>query len=142
MAQQDSGNSGNQEKREQDNKSWREQNREWRHDKRLNDPMRGLFWGLMLILLGGLFFSAMQNWLSWDNWWQLFLIGLGIIFLVDALVRYLNPSTRFGIFGRVIPGLILVVVGSAFYFSMETWWPLILIVIGAAILIRMIVYKR
>jgi uncharacterized membrane protein YjjP (DUF1212 family) len=142
MVQQDSGNPSNSGRGEQDAKNSSEQNREWRHEKRFNDPMRGLFWGLILILLGVLFFSVTQNWLTWDNWWQLFLIGLGIIFLVDALVRYLNPSTRFGIFGRVISGLILVVVGSAFYFTMEAWWPLILIAVGIAILGRTIVSKR
>jgi hypothetical protein len=142
MVQQDSGNASNSGRVEQNAKNSSEQNREWRHEKRFNDPVRGLFWGLILILLGVLLFSVQQNWLSWNNWWQLFLVGLGIIFLVDALVRYLNPSTRLGIFGRVITGLILVIVGSAFYFSMEAWWPLILIAIGAAILVRMIVYKR
>ena len=116
--------------------------REHRHDKRANDPMRGLFWGLILIILGVLFFAAMQNWIDWDKWWQIFLIGLGVIFLIDALVRYLNSTNRHGIFGRVIAGLILITIGVAFIIHLEQWWPLILIVIGVAIISRFIIAKR
>ena len=141
MSQNDSANPTNQ-KEQGGNRDSRDQQREWRHERRLNDPMRGLFWGLILILLGVLLFAATQNWLAWDRWWQLFLVGLGIIFLIDALVRYLNPSSRFGIFGRVITGVILIIIGSAFYFGMEAWWPLILIGIGLAILLRFIIYRR
>jgi uncharacterized membrane protein YjjP (DUF1212 family) len=136
MVQQDSGNTGNQGGQGQDN--WRDQHKEWRH----HDPLRGLFWGLLLILLGCLFFVTMQGWLSWDTWWQYFLIGLGLIFLIDALAHYMNPATRFGTFGKIIPGIILIAVGSAFIFGMEEWWPLILIVVGVIILLRFIFRKR
>jgi hypothetical protein len=142
MSQQSSSDGGNQTGQGMDNRDNRHPHMDWRHEGRRNDPMRGLFWGLLLILLGALFFATTQNWLSWDNWWRLFLVGLGVIFLVDALVRYLNPAARFGIFGRVIAGVILIVIGSAFYYRMETWWPLILVVIGIAILVRYIIYKR
>lgn len=140
MAQQQSGTNG-QGAGEHDNRDIRDQ-REYRRDKRFNDPMRGLFWGLILIILGVLFFAVMQNWIDWDKWWQIFLIGLGVIFLIDALIRYLNSSNRYGIFGRVIAGLILITIGVAFIIHLEQWWPLILIVIGVAIISRFIIAKR
>jgi hypothetical protein len=104
--------------------------------------MRGLFWGLILVLLGVLLFGAMQDWLRWDTWWQIFLVGLGVIFLVEALVHSLNSSTKRGVFGRVIAGLILITVGAAFLIHIEQWWPLILIVIGIAIISRFIISRH
>jgi hypothetical protein len=142
MSHQSGSDEGNQAGQPMDNRDYRHPHKEGRHEGRFNDPMRSLFWGLLLILLGALFFATTQNWLSWDNWWRLFLVGLGVIFIIDALVRYLIPGARFGIFGRVIAGIILIVVGSAFYYRMETWWPLILVVIGVALLVRYIVYRR
>jgi hypothetical protein len=142
MSQQSNSGEDNQAGHGTDNRDYRHSHMEWGRERRHNDPMRGLFWGLLLILLGALFFATTQNWLSWDNWWRLFLVGLGCIFLIDALVRYLNPAARFGIFGRVIAGLILIVVGSAFYYRMDTWWPLSLVVIGITILVRFIIYRR
>jgi hypothetical protein len=140
MVQQDTGNSGNQGGHRMDN---RDPGNMW-HDgccgKKHPGSLRGLFWGFILIFLGVLFFASSQDWLSWHSWWQIFLIGLGVIFLVDALIQYLN--TKHGAFGRVIAGLILITIGTAFLMHIESWWPLILIVIGLAIVFRFIFARR
>jgi hypothetical protein len=112
-----------------DDKSRREQRREgWRRG-----PMHGLFWGLLLILLGVLFFVQQQGHISDDSWWQYFLVGLGAIFILDALVHYLRRIS-YGIYGRLIAGAVLVVVGLAFLKGWDNWWPLVLIAAGVAIL--------
>jgi hypothetical protein len=120
-------------------REWRQSGREWRHEWRGNDPLRGLFPALVLILLGILLFLATQGTLGWDRWWQFFLIGLGGIFLLDGLVHYF---TRGGGTGRFIPGIILVLVGAAFVIGFSEWWPLILVGVGVAILLGMLFRRR
>jgi hypothetical protein len=117
--------------------------REWRRDrKKYREPMRGLFWGLALILLGVLFFATSQNWISWDRWWQYLLIGLGAIFLIDAWVQYTNPATRFGTLGRLVSGIILITIGGSFLIGIENWWPLILIILGIGILVNFAMHRH
>ncbi len=98
-------------------------------------PFGGLFWGLLLILIGVLFFAQNQAWIPEDTWWQWFLVGLGLILLVEALVRYNNAEYRITALSRVIAGIALVIVGAAFLIGFSQWWPLVLIAVGVAILI-------
>ena len=105
-----------------------EKRRDWRRG-----PMHGLFWGMLLILLGVLFYVQARGWFSEDRWWQYFLIGLGAIFIVDALVHYVRRIS-YGIYGRLIAGAVLVVVGLAFLNGWDNWWPIVLIAAGVAIL--------
>jgi hypothetical protein len=129
MSEQKAGDgSGNQNQPQSEDRG-RDRHRDgWRHG-----PMHGLFWGLLLILLGVLFFIKYQGNLSDDQWWQYFLIGLGAIFIVDALVHYLRRIS-YGIYGRLIAGAILIVVGLSFLNGWDNWWPLVLIAAGVAIL--------
>jgi hypothetical protein len=109
--------------------------RDTRRERRRGDPLRGLFWGLLLILLGVLLFGSTQGWLEGDRWWQYFLIGLGGIFLVDALGHAFTPSYRYSNFGRIFAGIVLILIGVAYVFGFSQWWPLILIAAGVAILL-------
>lgn len=110
--------------------------------RRHRDPMSGLFWGLILILLGVVFFLSSQGWFPIGEWWQYLLIGLGVIFLIESLVRYANPTYHRPRFGRFVAGLVLIFVGLAFLLGFGKWWPLILIVIGLAVLLRVAFQKR
>jgi hypothetical protein len=114
---------------------WWEGRREWRRDWRGHDPFRGLFPGLVLVMLGVLLFFATRGTISWGVWWQYFLIGLGVIFLLDGLVHYLFGHHGAG---RFIPGVILVLVGTAFVIGFSEWWPLVLVGVGVAILLGML----
>jgi hypothetical protein len=122
-----------------DRNYWRENRREWRH----NDPLRGLFPALLLILLGILMFLATQDILDWNStFWQYLIIGLGGIFLLDGLIHYLIPSSHHIGAGRFIPGIILVLVGTALLVGFSSWWPLILVGVGVAILLGMLFRHR
>lgn len=137
----DTGNPEDQSYRPQD---WREQRREWRHEmheRRRRDPLRGLFWGLLLILIGILFFINQQG-TDWDNLWKYLLIGLGAIFIIDGLAHYWRPAYHYGGFGRFIPGVVLLFVGLAFLFDFSQWWPVILIAIGVIILLSLPFRRR
>jgi hypothetical protein len=116
--------------------------RRWeRRDRRNRDPLRGLFWGLLLILGGIIWLAINQNWIAQDNWWQYFLIGLGAIFIIDSVAHYLSPAHRWTLGGRIVAGVVLVVVGLASVFGWGAWWPLILIAAGVAILFSFL-YRR
>ncbi len=99
--------------------------RRWHHERKAP----GVFLGLILILLGILFFLSSEGWLHWGEWWQFFLVGLGVIFLVDYWVH------RQGV-GRIIAGFVLIFIGLAFILGVGNWWPLILIIVGLAILLN------
>lgn len=113
-----------------------------RSEWRSRDPFKGLFPGLVLVLLGVLLFLTTRGTLAWGTWWQYLLIGLGVIFLLDGALHYLHPATRYRGSGRFVPGIILVLVGAAFLIGFSEWWPLILVGIGVAILLGMLFRKR
>jgi divalent metal cation (Fe/Co/Zn/Cd) transporter len=98
--------------------------------------------GLILILLGVLFLLTEMGRIGWANWWAYFLVGLGGIFLLEALIRAFSPEGRKGAGGRVIAGLILAVIGGAHLVGFEEWWPLILIAVGVGVLISGFLRKK
>ena len=124
---------------------WRDRRREWREERRerrYHDPWRGLFWGLVLVLVGVLLFINLQAGIGWDTLWKYLLIGLGAIFIIDGLAHYWNPGSRPGSFGRFVPGIILLFVGIAFLYDFSQWWPVVLIAVGVAILLSLLFRRR
>jgi hypothetical protein len=102
----------------------------------------GLFFGLILVLLGAVFFLPTQGYISWGDWWKYFIIGLGVIFLIAAFMRYARPAYRGPRFFLLITGLILICIGLAFILGLGNWWPLIPIVLGLAILLRALLRRK
>jgi hypothetical protein len=103
--------------------------------KRRNDPVSGITGGLIIILLGVVFLLTTLDYISWGEWWAYFLFGLGLILIVDGLVRvssraYLRHAT-----GKFIGGAVLVIIGASHIFGMASWWPLVLIVVGVVIVV-------
>jgi hypothetical protein len=134
----ENGNSGE----NRDARNWSERRydrREWRHH---HHPLRGLFWGLLLITLGILFFGVNQGWFPDDNWWQFLLIGIGACFIVDGLVNLAIPQPYHEIAGRFIPGVILVCIGLAFIYGFDRWWPLVLVAAGVIIILSVFIRRR
>jgi PAS domain S-box-containing protein len=106
-----------------------------RQQRKQNAPMRTLFWGLLLILLGLMFLFNGQNWIAWGNLWKVFLVGLGAIFIIQALVSFFTPGERPRTFTRLIPGVILLFNGLAFLLGFDSWWPLALVVTGLVLIL-------
>jgi hypothetical protein len=124
-----------------ENKDWREQRREWREERRERrdrDPLRGLFWGLVLVMIGVLFFVDQQTGIGWDILWKYLLIGLGSVFIIDGLAHLYNPAYRHSAYGRFIPGVVLLFVGIAFLYNFSQWWPIVLIAVGVVILLSLL----
>jgi PAS domain S-box-containing protein len=94
--------------------------RKWRK----KDPLRGLIWGLILVLLGVLFFASELKWLNGSLWWESLLTGFGAIFFIDALFHYLNREARPYTPGRLTPGIIMLAAGIVLIVGFSSWWPL------------------
>jgi hypothetical protein len=97
--------------------------------------------GLILILLGVLFLLTEMDRISWTDWWAYFLVGLGGIFLIEALLRVVSAEGRRGAGNKLVAGLILVVIGGAHLIGFEEWWPLVLIAVGVGVLISALFKK-
>ena len=122
----------------------RAERRRERWELRRNDPIGSVIGALVLIWLG-VVFLAMQNpemirlpfSISWDNFWAFFLIGLGALLILEALLRVIFPTRRH-IIGPLIWGIILLVIGVAGLFpgmGVEKLWPLALIAGGLGLLL-------
>ena len=141
MSDQKPENNTNPENQPSNNQDWREQRRQWRderRERRHQDPLRGLFWGLILILIGVLFFANQQGWIPPDRWWQFLLIGLGVIFIINGLAHFWSSTYRHSSYGQFIPGVVLLFVGIAFLYNFSQWWPIVLIGVGVAILLSLL----
>jgi hypothetical protein len=70
-----------------------------------------IFWGILLILAGGLVFAQQQGWVQWTTplFWALAFAALGVIFFI----RYLLAGLRE--WGWLFPALILPAVGSVIW---------------------------
>jgi small-conductance mechanosensitive channel len=134
---------GRQGEREERQRTRAERRRE-RWELRRNDPIGSVIGALVLIWLG-VVFLAMQNpemirlpfSISWDNVWAFFLVGLGALLILEALLRVIFPAPR-RIVGPLIWGIILLVIGVAGLFpgmGVEKLWPLALIAGGLGLLL-------
>ena len=132
------------ERRIEERQGEREERRRERRELRRNSPIGSVIGALVLIWLGVLFL-AVQNpemvrlpfSISWDNAWAFFLIGLGALLILEALLRVIFPAPR-RIVGPLIWGIILLVIGVAGLFpglGVEKLWPLALIAGGLGLLL-------
>lgn len=103
-----------------------------KHQKDLISSISG---GLIVILLGVLFLLVTMDYLGWSNWWTYFLVGIGVILIIEAIVRSALPQYRYGVLGRLIGGIVLIAVGAGSIYGLGNWWPLILIGVGIAVII-------
>ncbi len=105
--------------------------------RRIERTLSGVGWGIFFILIGALIFAGNRGWLNGGEGWLYFIIGLGAIFIIGFLVRFLtNHSNRWSAFGALIGGVCLVYVGTAFLYGFGDWWPMAFILVGTAYLVR------
>jgi hypothetical protein len=124
-----------------DKKDESDMNFEHTHQVRLFHSISGLIPGLVLIMIGVLLMLSHWGMLN-GQWWQYFLVGLGVIFLIEAWIIYINPVTRRPILGRIAAALALIIAGLVFLFDEGKWWPLVLIVIGVGLVLFYVFRRR
>lgn len=109
------------------------------------DPLGPIFGALVLIWLGVVLLAAQNPDMfppllypvTWSNVWGFFLAGLGALMVVEAFARAVM-GYRQGITGRVIWGVILLLIGLSGILPGIEWskiWPFILIALGVGLLL-------
>ena len=121
----------------QGEKNWDEK---WRRD-----PISAAAWAVILIWAGLVLLAETTGLLAPYNigqpWW-LIVAGAGAIFIIEAIVRALVPAYRRSIMGTLIIGIVLVGVGLGNLLGAHLTWPVVLIVIGVAMLVRGLLVNR
>jgi hypothetical protein len=123
-------------------------NRRWRG----RDSLSTLIWALIFIWAGGVllaenlgYLTVFQNRLTdlpgpWPYFgvasWPLIFLGAGVLVLVEVVVRLVIPSFRRAIVGRLILAAVLIGVGLGPLTNWGLIWPVILIILGASMLLR------
>jgi len=124
------------EKREKDEKGEKREKGE-KHEKR-GDRGSPLMGGLVLIWLGITFYLATLRVISWMDWWAYFLLGLGGILLIQAVITAASTGRSGTMYGPLIGGGVLLLIGATWILGIRNWWPLIPIAIGIAIIVSVL----
>ena len=119
-------------------------------EKYRRDPLGAIIWAVILIWVGLVLLAQNLGYLEQmglrlkffdlpfeipfvGDAWSLIFIGIAVILGIEILIRLLIPDYRRPLTGTVI--FLIICIGLAFG-SWALIWPLILIAIGAAILLR------
>ena len=120
------------EKQEKDEKGEKGEKQEKGEGSRIS-PIIG---GLVLIWLGVTFYLAATGIVAWTNWLGYFLLGLGVIILVQAAAIFSSATGRKGsAYGPLIGGAILIVIGVSSVIGITHWWAIVLIIVGFLIIV-------
>jgi len=103
-----------------------------------SDRTGALVGGLVLIWLGLTFVMVETGTLSWVRWWTVFLAGLGVIIIIQGLIRYLETRYIQHLTGSLIGGALLIFISMAFLTNVSGFWYIFLILLGLAIIISSI----
>jgi hypothetical protein len=97
--------------------------------------------GLILVWLGLTFYFQQVGAISSNNWWAYFILGIGLILILQGFLVYFRSRRPF--YGPFIGGAVLVFLGLSFiYNAWSSFWPLIFVVIGVAVLVSALARSR
>jgi len=137
-----------------------------KHDEKVEerDTLSTISWAAILIWAGVAFLAVNQGWLERLNLpqplfhnllprplemfdpgvWSLIALGVGVIILLEVVVRLLVPAFRRHIGGSLIVAAVLISIGLRNFFdwNMNLMWPLVLIAVGVVVLIGGLTRKR
>jgi hypothetical protein len=118
---------------------------EYAGEKFRRDPISGAFWAGILILAGLILMADNLGYLpdiGHAEVWHWIAFGAGLAVLLEGLVRAVSPDYARPVTGRFIFGGILLIVGLSGIVSTEITWPLLLVLVGAAILLNSLLRPR
>ena len=152
-------------KHEQDEKSEKNGNDLQKHEEKTEeksvdekwrrDPLGSAVWALILIWAGFVLLASNVGWLDFLNdileqfrfqlaespiaipdlqlsTWSLIFFGAGVLLLAEVIIRLLFASYRRPVIGTAILAIVFLAIGIG---SWGLIWPLVLIVIGLALLL-------
>jgi hypothetical protein len=108
-------------------------------EKWRRDPLSAAGWAAILIWAGLALLAENMGLLTRFERleaWALIFIGAGLIVLLGVVIRLVVPEYRQPVTGSLILGVILLAIGLGDLVGAGLIWPLVLIAIGAAILLR------
>ncbi len=129
---------------EKDEKNEEKEEKNW-EEKWRRDPLSGIVWAAILIWAGLVLLVDNLGLLARIellNAWAIIFIGAGLIILLEVAVRLLVPAYRRAVTGSLILGLVFIGIGLGDLLSWNVIWPLILIILGAFILVRGLIWRR
>lgn len=123
-------------------------------EKWQRDPLGSAVWALILIWAGAVLLAANIGWLDTLNGllqqiqfqlaespvaipdlqfstWSLIFLGAGVLLLAEVVIRLIFPSYRRPVLGTSIAAIVFLAIGIG---SWGLIWPLVLILIGLALL--------
>ncbi len=106
-------------------------------EKLRRDPISAVFWASLLIVTGVVFMLDNLGYLPRPGHmepWHWIAIGVGALLLIEAVVRVASPDYARPVTGRFILAGVFLIGGLSGLVQVEIGWPLILILVGLAIL--------
>jgi len=134
-----------QEEKSPEEKSWEE--------KYHRDPLGSIIWALILIWVGVVFLLTNLGLLDdllhitvlipglgildkFIGAWPIILLGMGVILLIEVLIRLLVPAYRRPVTGTLILAVVFIGLALGNLVNWNLLWPLILIALGLSFLLR------
>lgn len=108
-------------------------------EKIRRDPLSAVFWAGILIMAGLVFLAANLGLLPKigdTEPWHWIVFGAGVLLALEALVRTVSPDYARPTTGRLIFAGILMVAGLSGLFETQLMWPLVIVLIGVALLLK------
>jgi hypothetical protein len=131
---------------EKDEKDERNEKNE-KNEKSEKNEGPGAMWGavmggLIVIWLGATFLLRTYDLFPASQWWNWFLMGLGIIIIVRGIGLYIQTSSWRASSGFLIGGAIVSLIGFASYYGVRDWWAIFLIIIGGWIVLNAVLNRN
>ncbi len=137
------------EKNEKDEKDREKHDEKTMEEKWRRDPLSRITWAIVLIWGGLVFLAANLGYLNtiptnvpggafipYMGAWGVFMVGAGLLLLIEVLVRLAIPAYRAPIGGTFFLALVFIGIGAGNWFGWDVIWPFILIALGLSILMR------
>jgi len=106
---------------------------------RVRHPNRGIFWGIVLIMLGIIFVLQQVAGMSFDNWWALFILVPAFSSFAVAMRLYQTHNrVNNAVVSALFSGLIVLTVTLLFLFNLDwgIYWPLFILLPGLSMLVN------
>ena len=116
-----------------------------RDEKWRRDPVASVTWAAVIIWVGLVLLADNLKLMvdfGWWNAWAVGFVGAGVIVLLQVLVRLTMPEYRWGVTGGLIFGFILLGIGLGMIVGWGMVWPLLLVAIGIAIIVRVFTRRK
>lgn len=121
------------EKREKGEKDEKHEEKGEKHEKSA-DKTGAVVGGLVLIWLGISLYLVEVGYTTWSDWWPYLIIGIGVVLIAQAVLRYSTSQFKGSAIGPLIGGAVLIFIGFAGTVGMREWWPFVLIAIGVLVI--------